>query len=302
MPKNNFIDLSLKEKSLLPTNDYVFRRLFSHENCKSITKDLLINILNIEIKDISLDHSPILERDLQNDKLGVVDILAIIDENTQCDVEMQVVSYDDLFQRILFYWSRLYSKSITIGDTYSKAKKTIVVLITDFDINFGEYIPEYRTTWRIREDKYTNLILTNMLEICIINLRMFEKMQKENMDLGNSKLASWLRFIQNPNLLEANDMDNVEIQKAKEEYENIMADDEEKMKALRRWIHLMDIQAVEDTGFRKGKEAGVEEGEQIGRKKSKQEIAKKMLSKKMSIEETADITGLSKEEIKELAD
>ena len=49
-----------------------------------------------------------------------------------------------------------------------------------------------------------------------------------------------------------------------------------------------------------GKKAGKLEGKIEGRIEGKTEIAKKLLSKKMPIEEIAEITGLTEEKVKEL--
>jgi len=45
---------------------------------------------------------------------------------------------------------------------------------------------------------------------------------------------------------------------------------------------------------------GKEEGRKEGRKEANIEIAKKLIKKGMSVEEIADITGLTKEEIEKL--
>ena len=54
----------------------------------------------------------------------------------------------------------------------------------------------------------------------------------------------------------------------------------------------MDQKAIEDAGYDKGTLEG--------KRKEKLEIAKKMKSKKIDIEDIVEITGLTKEEIEEL--
>ena len=34
-----------------------------------------------------------------------------------------------------FYWSRIYSKQIHRGDEYTKARKVVIIAITDFEID-----------------------------------------------------------------------------------------------------------------------------------------------------------------------
>ena len=61
---------------------------------------------------------------------------------------------------------------------------------------------------------------------------------------------------------------------------------------------IMDEKALYNTGIREGKELGREEGT----KETKRKIAKKLISKNMKTEEIMELTGLTKEEIKELKD
>ena len=59
-----------------------------------------------------MDNNTILEKDLFDDKVGILDIKAKINSCINCDIEMQVVDKNDIERRLLFYWSRLFSKSM----------------------------------------------------------------------------------------------------------------------------------------------------------------------------------------------
>ena len=246
------IVISKTEEFMLPTNDYVFKRLFGYKGNESFTKDLLKSILNIEIGKITVTSSVVLEKDLKDDKIGVLDVLAYIDSETQCDVEMQIVPYDNLRERILEYACKLYDNSIKSGKDYITAKKTIVIFIADFDIQYEKEIEEYHTTWHIREDKYLEMVLTYLFEFHIISLKKFE----EEPERGNRLLRSWLKFIKNPNLMEDKDMENPEIKKAKEEYNKIAVDEHERYLAEQRLIRIMDEKAIRRGGFKDGQKEG----------------------------------------------
>ena len=78
-------------KDLLdPKRDYVFKRIFGHVGNEDITKDLLSSIIKDKITDIELDKNPILERDLLNDKMGILDIRTTINNTTNINIEMQI--------------------------------------------------------------------------------------------------------------------------------------------------------------------------------------------------------------------
>ena len=52
-----------------------------------------------------LDSNPILEKDLLDDKVGILDIKAKIDNDINCDIELQVVDRKNIEKRILFYFN-----------------------------------------------------------------------------------------------------------------------------------------------------------------------------------------------------
>ena len=177
-----------------PKNDYVFKRIFGHTGNEEITKGLLQSIIPDKIDKIELDSNPITEKDLLDDKVGILDIKAKLnDGNVNCDIEMQVVDQKDIEKRILFYWSKMYIETLKVGEDYENLKRCIVILITDYDLDKLKEIPEYVTKWKIREEKYSKLVLTNDLELYIISLE-----KAKNSTKNNEELYNWLKFINNP--------------------------------------------------------------------------------------------------------
>ena len=175
-------------KLLDPKNDYVFKRIFGHIGNEEITKGLLQSIIPDKIDKIELDSNTITEKDLLDDKVGILDIKAKLnDGNVNCDIEMQVVDQKDIEKRILFYWSKMYIQTLKVGEDYENLKRCIVILITDYDLDKLKEIPEYVTKWKIREEKYSKLVLTNDLELYIISLekaKIVKKIKKRNYTIG----------------------------------------------------------------------------------------------------------------------
>ena len=157
-------------------NDYVFKRIFGYTGNEEITKGLISAIVDdIQITNIKLDLKEITPQDLKDDKFGILDIRAEINNSIQANIEMQMVDKKDIENRIMFYWSKLYSKSIKLGEDYIDAKRTIIILFTDYEIKGHEEIEKYLTKWHIREDEYKEMILTKNLEIYIIELPKCER-------------------------------------------------------------------------------------------------------------------------------
>ena len=77
-----------KEPQLKVTNDYLFKRIFAKKGNESILKDLLNAILQIEIKSIEVMADSNLEKEIESNKLGILDIKAKIDNDTIIDIEI----------------------------------------------------------------------------------------------------------------------------------------------------------------------------------------------------------------------
>lgn len=181
------------KKLLNPKLDVVFQALFGEEGSEEITKSFLEEILEVKILKIQLNINPILRRKKQDDKLGILDVAVKINENQNCDIEMQMIKQEYIKERILFYWSKLYIRSIAKGQDYNKLEKSIIILITDKNVPGLEDM-ECHTKWKILETKNKQKILTDKLEIHIIQL---DKL-KENIKNINDNLLDWLMFLENP--------------------------------------------------------------------------------------------------------
>ena len=68
-------------KWLSPKNDYVFKRVFGQNKNAKYTKNFIGSIMDEKITSIKLDNDRILERDLMNEKLGIIDLHAVLNEN-----------------------------------------------------------------------------------------------------------------------------------------------------------------------------------------------------------------------------
>ena len=81
---------NLKNETTLlsPKLDIVFQALFGEVGSEEITSKFLEAILQKKITHIDLSKNPILRRDYQNDKLGILDIIAKINNTEYCNIEI----------------------------------------------------------------------------------------------------------------------------------------------------------------------------------------------------------------------
>lgn len=246
---------------------------------------LLNSILREPVSSIELNCNTILEKDLFDDKLCILDIRAKINNCIDCNIEMQLVDQKNIEKRILFYLSKMYSQNINKSQNYSEIKKCISILFTDFNIKKFKSIHKYITRWNFREEKYSKTILTNSVEIYIIELPKIAKYSE------NLQLDSWVKFISNVGDINMNEVDDA-IKKAKQVLEEISSDEHERYLAHLRLKYILDQKNLVETGFERGLEQGLE--------KKSIEIAKKLKKEKIDIEIITNVTGLTKEEIENL--
>ena len=274
----------MENKLLKVTNDYVFKRIFGKKGNEDITRSFIEAVTSEYYEDINLEDTPILERDLLENKMGILDVKVVANEINDIDIEMQVTKSEHIAERILWYWAKMYASSIEKGEGYSSTKRAICIMIADFKVERLKEIESYHTKWNIREEEKRDIILTDKLEIHIIELaKLKDKDSKE-------KLKEWCKFIKAPESVEEATMK--EIKRAKEELDKISQDKKERRLAELREKAIMDEMAIRDSGYN--------DGFAEGKKETKTEYIRKMLEEKIDINLISKITGLSIDELKNI--
>ena len=245
----------------------------------------------------------------------------------QCNVEIQLQPQQYENERILYYWSDNYIRQLKRGDIFGELKKTISIVILDHEIEALKEMEKLGVKWQIRDDQSGKKVLTDRLEISIIELpkakRIYEKDKK-------NRIGQWMMFLDNPNKEEVIQImgENEHIRKAIDELEQVSGDEKLRRIAELREKAIRDEQAAMayakehgyNDGYEEGNKKGLEEGREEGKKEGKKEgikegikrgleqgkkqnqleIAKKLLQENMKLEKIEEITGLSIEEIKQI--
>ncbi len=276
---------------LKPKIDVVFHALFREGNEK-ITKAMIQAATKEKIQKVNLDNDKHLVGKYPEEKLGIVDLKATLDNGTICDIEIQLADNKDTAERFLFYWSRIYAGQLVKGDDYGKLNKVIGIIIIDYELEKTKEVQKLSTKWKIREVSTGKQIeLTDVFELYIIEIPKARRMLKEE---PKNELAQWVMFINDPNESEVSKImeDNKEIKEAMNELEKISKD-----KELRRVAELRE-KAIRDekNGLRHAKEEGIKEGIKEGI----EQVAKKMLELNIPIQDIIKTTGLQEKQILEL--
>ncbi len=273
---------SKKIKLLKPKNDLVFQALFQG-NKENITQSLISDILGQKVEIIEIKTDDTLIRKYPNDKTGRLDLRTKFKDGTICQIEMQMANEYNTVKRILYYWSKTYSSQLERGEFYKDLKKTIGIIITNYEVEELKEIKELDTKWQIKETKRGEKLLTDDLELRIIEIPKAKKILEKE---GHNRIAQWLTFMDNPNTERIEEImkENEEVKKARNVL-HVMSKDEE----LQRLAELKEKWELDE---RSAIQSAKEEG--------KLEIAKKLKEKGMPIEEIIEITELTKEEIERL--
>ncbi|MBR3002034.1 MAG: Rpn family recombination-promoting nuclease/putative transposase [Clostridia bacterium] len=289
---------------MYPKNDFIFKRLFGYEGNEEITKDLVSNIIGEKIKTLQFKN-PYLLRETKEDKEEILDIKASLDNNIQCDIEIQVGNNHDEIKRILNSWAKMYRQSIGKSKEYKNMKRTIVIFITMFDIDSLREIEQYKTKWKIQEEKL-KIKLTDVFEIDIIELSKAKRQLKKGTFEEPKNLKEWVTFLINPKELEESKMEEMseEVRKAYELWQSLNLNEEEREIAEQRFMDLASAESAKEyekkLGRKEGRVEGRAEGRVEGRAEKQKEIAKKLLEMGLEIEKIIEATGLAKEEIENL--
>ena len=317
--------MSKKEENiqlLKPKIDVVFQSLFSKQN-ERITKAFAEALLEKQVDKIKINEDKELFRGKPEEKLGILDLELDINENEKVDIEIQLVDRSNIQERLLYYFSKLYSNEIKRGDDYEKAKRVIMVAILDYNLNLTKEIKKMETKWKLREENNKELVLTDKIEIDIIELSKVKDEYERN---KQNKKAQWALFISDPNIKEVQ-----EIMKSNEDIEEAVVTvhkmtEDEKMRRIAdlREKAILDEKAIRRKGYQDGHDKGyedgrseglkdgiskgikqgikqgIEQGIEQGRETERKENVKRMKKINMSDEDICKILNITKDELARL--
>ena len=263
--------------------DIVFKRIFAHKGNEEFLTEFLSSLLNIKIKNIEIMHDIHLEKDIEDDKLGIIDVRAVINDNSIINIEIQLRNEFNIIERSTFYGSKLISDQLRKNDLYKDLKPVIVICILDYNFfPFEEYIND--TVMVL--NKHRKFDVNENMKYYYIELPKFRKSNYNRESIINQ----WLTFIDSENSKELEEImkKNNTIKKANDELEYLEGDEAFKRKVELREKYERDLASA------------LYNREEKGKLESKKEIAKKMIQKGMSLKEIKELTGLTEEELKNI--
>ena len=275
-----------KWEDLTITDDFMFCKVMSDPD---ICKELLEILLHIKIERLVFQE-PQKSFRLTSESKGIRLDVYVKDSNRVFDIELQTTNERNLELRTRYYQGVMDISELEKGDFFSNMKESYIIFICMFD-PFGADIPIYTVKQTFAEND--KLIFNDKTHKIFYNVKAFEKIAN---DVETKAFLEYLckhqsttKFTQS---LETAVYRNRNNQNWRKDYMTLAYN-----------LSLAAEKAFEN-GFSAGEECGRNEGISIGlsqgAREAKLETAKKFLAMGLSVEQVADGTGLSVEEIEKL--
>ena len=282
-------------KYLDPKADLTFKKIFGEH------PDLVMSLLNALLplekgKEICDIHylSPERVPRTEEGKDSIVDVYCETNDKRQFIVEMQMYWSTNFMQCVLFNSSKVYVGQLKKGEPFSSLQPVYSLNLID-DI-FEPKMEEYYHYYHLVHDKYTHKVIDGF-HLVFVELKKFK-----SKTMAEKKMqVLWLRFLTEidtytdgvPQEL----LDNPEISKAIRLVEESAFTREQLLGYDMFWDRVRRDKDMADE-LRETKEKLEETTEQL--KKEKIDTARRMKAKGYAVEDIAEITGLTAEEIEGL--
>ena len=177
----------MTEFLMKPKVDYAFKEIMMDEKARIGFLSAILKLDPEAIKETQILNTN-LRKQTEKEKLGILDVRILLDNNTEIDIEIQLAAMNIWADRALFYLAKMYTEQISAGEDYTVFKKCVSISILDFKL--FEQEPEFYSCFHIREDS-RNFLYTDKMEFHVLELPKLPKELKED----SSDIELWGRFI-----------------------------------------------------------------------------------------------------------
>ncbi len=293
-----------------PLKDIAAKIVLGKPYNRSILENLLSAILQekVEVERVEVETSWLGSR--IEEKVSRSDIKI---ETKKAIILLEIQNYEDgTYEiRITGYIAKCITEQLEKGIPYQELKKVIVISITD-NCDIAPNVPTfYAKTVRVL-DEYRDIPIFNLVEHYILDIQKYRKLKEVDLD---NRIHQWAEFFkyEEEEKIKMVTKKNIDIEKALEEYDRLMADEEvrKQLQAI-HYARLENKIMIESAkyagrekgiqeGMEKGMQKGMQKGKQEGRKEGKQEERmkhiKNMVKEGLSDELIMKITQITKKEL-----
>ena len=275
-------------------NDIAFRKIFGNENRKEVLISFLNAVLDFQgegrISEVTI-LNPYQLPALRGGKATIIDVKAKDQRGHEYIVEMQVAEIDGFNKRVLYYTGKSFIDQISRGEFYKKLKPAIFIGILDF---VHTQNPHYLSRHRILDIETGERCIKD-IEFNFIELPKFTRQLHELRNL----IEKWVFFIKEAENLEVlpENLDDEGLASAYREANIQTWTKEELAEYDYASMREQDERGKVEAAVKSSVKSAVEEAV----KGTKYEIARSLLRGGVAIEIVSENTGLSLEEVEQLA-
>ncbi|MBO5438360.1 MAG: Rpn family recombination-promoting nuclease/putative transposase [Thermoguttaceae bacterium] len=270
---------------LPPTADVVFQYLFSSPGAENGLKCFL-NAINQSagrrlVESVKIEN-PFNIANFANQKTSIVDVKARDEEGKKYDIEMQLIDAVGFTDRVLYYWSKMYSSMLNRGHDYEHLRPVISIVVTRFEL-FPQ-LTDLHNVFTLSAEKDPSVLFSDQIEIHSLELideklARLGRLAKEE-DENQLQLQNWMDYLLNGNRKTEAEMDTLicgtpGLGETHERYTQFTENDELRELAFAREKYERDHRAqlsyAERHGHALGLARGLVQGEAIGLQKGRAE-------------------------------
>jgi len=276
--------------------------------------DVLEGFLSALFEDDSIKILKILESETnsqdENDKFNRVDLLVEDSENRKIYIEIQNTRETDYLESLLYATSKIIVEHQDLGDDFKNISKVISISILYFNLGFGDDYIYYGTNEfrglntgnkfvvkkridisKTIEPKYKFVEKKIFPEYYLITVERYQNVVKKRID-------EWIYMIKNSEVADGSSSKNIE--KARQKLAKMNMTEEERKRYEKFLINSAKDRDAINTAKEEGFTEGENKGKLQGKIEGKIEVVKKMKNKGFSIEDIAEVTGLTSSEVENI--
>lgn len=162
-----------------PKADICLKNVMAIEN---VRKHFISAALRIPLKEIRTTRllNTHFRKRYRGQKLGIVDLLVDLNNDTKVHIELQVARYAFWDRRCLFYLARAYAEDLWVGEDYRKLKRCVSISILGFNLTDDD---ECHKAYLLRDER--GRVFSDVLEVHTIELKK---------PCGDDPLAEWVCY------------------------------------------------------------------------------------------------------------
>lgn len=158
------------------TNDFMFKTVLQRSNHVLIR--LLCSLLHLEESDIksAVVTNPIMPGDVINDKTVILDVKILMNDNTNVNLEMQVINQHNWVDRSVYYLCRNFA-NLEEGEDYSSVRPSYQISFLDYTLFPDD--PEFYATFLLM-NRCSHKVYNDKFRLSVVSLSQIDLATEED--------------------------------------------------------------------------------------------------------------------------